>query len=379
MTSRRSLLQAIALAPLLGACAAGNSTVRRGFLRNYTPSGAPLRRVRVSTTRVIRTIAGLRPFRQSGFVVKAQQMNDKIVIHNYGHGGGGITLSWGTSHLAMELAMQTQFKRCAVIGAGAVGLATARLMQDRGWDVTIYSKALPPNTTSNIAGGQWSPTSVYDEEYLTPEFEAQFEQAMRHAFRYYQNLVGPRYGVRWISNYSITSQAPSSDSINDKYPDMYPQLMTLSRGQHPFDADYVRHYSTMLVEPAVYLPAMLQDYYGAGGNIVIREFMDRGDVLTLTEPVIINCSGLGSRTLFEDAEMIPIKGQLTFLLPQSEVNYMIIGNDSLYMFPRSDGILLGGTFERNQWSLEPDPVETSRIIDGHRAFFEAMDDPWAPL
>ncbi|MCH7672590.1 MAG: FAD-binding oxidoreductase, partial [Proteobacteria bacterium] len=253
------------------------------------------------------------------------------------------------------------------------------LMQDRGWDVTIYSKALPPNTTSNIAGGQWSPTSVYDEEYLTPEFEAQFEQAMRHAFRYYQNLVGPRYGVRWISNYSITRQAPSGDSINDKYPDMYPQLMTLSRDQHPFDADYVRHYNTMLVEPAVYLPAMLQDYYGAGGNIVIREFMDRGDVLTLAEPVIINCSGLGSRTLFEDAELIPIKGQLTFLLPQSEINYMIIGNDGLYMFPRSDGILLGGTFERNQWSLEPDPVETSRIIDGHRAFFAAMDDPWASL
>jgi glycine/D-amino acid oxidase-like deaminating enzyme len=133
----------------------------------------------------------------------------------------------------------------------------------------------------------------------------------------------------------------------------------------------------MLVEPAVYLPAMLQDYYGAGGNIVIREFMDRGDVLTLDEPVIINCSGLGSRTLFEDAELIPIKGQLTFLLPQTEINYMIIGNGGLYMFPRSDGILLGGTFERNQWSLEPDPVATRRIIDGHRAFFEAMDDPWA--
>lgn len=377
MTSRRSLLQAIALAPLFSACATTDSISRRSSPRNYTPSGTPLRRVRVSATRIIRTIAGLRPFRQSGFVVKAQQMNDKIVIHNYGHGGGGITLSWGTSHLAMELALQTQFKRCAVIGSGAVGLATARLMQDRGWDVTIYSKALPPNTTSNIAGGQWSPTSVYDEEYLTPAFEVQFEQAMRHAFRYYQNLVGPRYGVHWISNYAIGRQAPSGDSINDKYPDMYPQLMSLSRDQHPFDADYVRHFNTMLVEPAVYLPAMLQDYYGAGGNIVIREFMDRGDVLTLDEPVIINCSGLGSRTLFEDAELIPIKGQLTFLLPQTEINYMIIGNGGLYMFPRSDGILLGGTFERNQWSLEPDPVATRRIIDGHRAFFEAMDDPWA--
>jgi len=373
MTSRRLLLQAIALTPLIGACTSSISSRPR----NFTPSGLPMRRVNVSEQRVIRSIAGLRPFRPSGFVVKAQQMNDKIVIHNYGHGGGGITLSWGTSHLAMELALQTQYRRCAVIGSGVVGLSTARLMQDRGWDVRIYSKALPPNTTSNIAGGQWSPTSVYDEEFLTPAFKAQFEQAMRHAHRYYQNMVGPRYGVRWISNYSISSSPPAGDAVQDEYPDMFPQLMDLSRDQHPFDADYVRHYSTMLIEPAIYLPAMLQDYYGAGGEITIREFMDRNDVLSVTEPVIINCTGLGSGDLFEDKELMPIKGQLSFLLPQAEIDYITLGNEGLYMFPRSDGILLGGTFQRNEWSLTPDPVETRRIIDGHKAFFDAMDDPWA--
>jgi hypothetical protein len=38
---------------------------------------------------------------------------------------------------------------------------------------------------------------------------------------------------------------------------------------------------------------------------------------------------------------------------------------------------LGGTFEYDQWVAEPDPLETRRILDGHRAFFAAMDDPWA--
>lgn len=373
MTSRRSLIQAIAMLPLAGSCAI--PVVSNA--RNYTPSGLPLRRVRVSDQRIIRTIAGLRPFRPAGFVVKAESLGDKVVVHNYGHGGGGITLSWGTSHLAMELALQTPHTRCAILGCGAVGLASARLMQDHGWDVTIYARDLPPNTTSNIAGGQWSPTSVYDEEYLTPAFEAQFESAMRHAYRYFQNLVGPKYGVRWISNYTISNSPPSGETFTDKYADMYPQLMNLSPGEHPFDAQHVRHYNTMLIEPAVYLPAMMQDYYGAGGDIVIREFMDTSDVLSLEEPVIINCTGLGSRTLFNDNELIPIKGQLTFLLPQSEVNYIIIGNDGRYMFPRSDGILLGGTFERNEWSLTPDPVATRRIVDGHRDFFAAMDDPWS--
>ncbi len=374
MPSRRALLQTVATLPLLARC---STLPAAGTGANYTPSGLPLRRVNVSDARVIRTIAGLRPFRPSGFVVKAESRGDKLVVHNYGHGGGGITLSWGTSHLAMELALQTHHKRCAVLGCGAVGLATARLMQDRGWDVTIYAKDLPPNTTSNVAGGQWSPTSVYDDDSLTPTFKAQFEAAMRHAYRYYQNLVGPRYGVRWISNYTIQPEAPDGQAFTDEYVAMYPQHRDLTPGEHPFAARYVRHYSTMLIEPAVYLPAMMEDFYTAGGSIQVREFHHENELQTLPEPVIFNCTGLGARALFADRELIPIKGQLSFVLPQDEVNYIILGNGGLYMFPRSDGILLGGTFERNEWSLTPDPVATRRIIDGHRNFFNAMQDPWA--
>lgn len=370
---RRAFLQSLALLPLVSGC----SNLAITNAANFTPSGLPLRRVIVSDDRVIRTVAGLRPFRSKGFVVKAEQFDDKLVVHNYGHGGGGITLSWGTAHLAMELALQTQHRRCAVIGCGAVGLATARLMQDRGWNVTIYAKDLPPNTTSNIAGGQWSPTSVYDDEFVTPEFSQQFEAAMRLAYRYYQNLVSPRYGVRWISNYTVGSEPAPPDNFNDRHASMYPQLQNLPRDRHPFAADYVRHYDTMLIEPAIYLPAMMQDFYGAGGRIEVVDFVNRAHVLRLPEPVIMNCSGLGARDLFEDEELFPIKGQLSFVLPQEEVDYMILGNNGLYMFPRHDGILLGGTFQRNEWSLDPDPVETRRILDGHAAFFNAMDDPWA--
>ncbi len=373
MTTRRQFLQTSALIPLLTAC----GVTANGGAANYSPSGVPLRRVQVSEERVIRTIAGLRPFRRSGFKVGAEPFGDKLVIHNYGHGGGGITLSPGTSYLAAELASQTDYKRCAVIGAGAVGLATARLMQSRGWDVQIYTRDLPPNTTSNVAGGQWSPTSVYDEPYLTPEFEAQFDAAQRFAYRYYQDLVGPKYGVSWISNYQTHTSYPDPDSIRNSYADLYPQLEVQGPGEHPFPVPYVRHFDSMLIEPAIYLPQMLEDFYTAGGRVTISNFQDRDHLLTVAEPVIFNCTGLGARTLFDDEELIPIKGQLTFLLPQREVNYMIIGNGGLYMFPRQDGILLGGTFERNNWSTEPDPEATTRIINGHRDFFNAMDDPWA--
>src|SRR4029079_10969735 len=152
---------------------------------------------RVSADRVIRTVVGLRPFRPSGFVVRAEKLDAHTLIHNYGHGGGGMTMSWGTAHLATELALAGGQTRAAVLGCGGVGLATARLLQRRGFAVTIYAKDLPPNTTSNIAGAQWSPAESYDSDHVTPEFREQFVRAARLSHREYQLLAGDYYGVPW--------------------------------------------------------------------------------------------------------------------------------------------------------------------------------------
>src|SRR5205823_6414258 len=108
----------------------------------------PLPPVLVDQSRVIRTMAGLRPYRRPGFVVRAEALGDKRLVHNYGHGGGGITLSWGSSKLATELGLQGHSEPVAVLGSGVVGLSTARLAQEAGFPVTIYAVALPPDTTS---------------------------------------------------------------------------------------------------------------------------------------------------------------------------------------------------------------------------------------
>ena len=96
----------------------------------------------ISWDRIIRTSVGLRPYRPSGWRVEVERYGEKIVIHNYGHGGAGVSMSWGTAHLAMEEAHRTGHRRFAVAGCGAVGLATARLLQRQGFEVTIYAKDL---------------------------------------------------------------------------------------------------------------------------------------------------------------------------------------------------------------------------------------------
>src|SRR5437762_5725698 len=96
--------------------------------------------VDVSPGRVIRTVAGLRPYRPSGFVVRAESLGDKLLVHNYGHGGGGMTLSWGTARLSADLVSESgRTGAAAVIGCGVVGLTTSRTLQRRGFDVTIYA------------------------------------------------------------------------------------------------------------------------------------------------------------------------------------------------------------------------------------------------
>lgn len=334
------------------------------------PRLRPLAPVHVSADARIRQVVGHRPYRPSGFVLRAESIGDKLVVHNYGHGGGGISLSWGTSQLALELARESPQRRAAVIGCGAVGLSSARLLQDAGFEVTVYARDLPPHTTSNVAGGLWDPFSVSAPGRTTAAYEAQFERATRFAYRRYQDLVGARYGVRWIELLFVGDEplAPEGVVFELLRPTHY------GPGQHPFPARHVSSVASMLIEPTSYLPALMSDVREAGGRIVVREFSDRKSLASLMEPVIVNCSGLGARDLLGDEELQPAKGQLEILRPQAEVDYVTLGPGPglLYMIPRSDGVLLGGTYGLGDASVDPDLAESERILAGHAKLNAAL-------
>ena len=303
-------------------------------------------------------------------------MGEKLIVHNYGHGGGGITLSWGSSSLAVAEAGSVSERRAAVVGAGVIGLTTARLLQDRGWTVTVYAGALPPHTTSNVAGGQWSPTSVFDDARLAAAFEAQFKLAARIAHHAFGSLVGAGYGVSWREQYMLsdTPASPSETYYLRELPELFPSLAVLGPGEHPFASPHVLRFVTMLVEPGIFLRRLMTDIREAGGRFVVREFRDRADVLGLAEPVIFNCTGLGAGALFGDAEIVPVRGQLAFVPPDDRLDYLTIGGGAgvLYMFPRADGILLGGTFERGASHLTTDADTTRRIVSEHARIAAAM-------
>jgi glycine/D-amino acid oxidase-like deaminating enzyme len=253
-----------------------------------------------------------------------------------------------------------------VLGAGALGLTTARLVQEAGLPVTIYAKALPPHTTSNIAGGQIETAYLYKDELVTPEWRAQLLAAMDYSWRRWQIMVGDEYGIRWLPTYEeIPDLKPSP---LDPY---FPATKQLSQAEHPFPMDNVVRFETMYVETGHFLRQTMRDISLAGGKFEVREFPNRQAILGLAESLVFNCTGLGSRDLFGDQGLQPARGQLAILLPQPEIRYAVGGGPG-YMFPRADGIILGGSFELDQWDATPDPARIARIVGRHKRFFEGF-------
>jgi D-amino-acid oxidase len=369
---RRKFLKMVGLTTAIGA-SLGFDSRKLSNVTNPVLSklqGLSLNPVSVSSDRVIRTVVGLRPFRPTGFVLKSERLHGKTVIHNYGHGGGGVSLSWGTAKLAVDLAMQTQETSFAVLGCGVIGLSTARLLQRRGYQVTIYAKDLPPETTSNIAGAQWSPVSVYEKDKVGSEFITQFDLASKISHRMFQDFVGDKYGISWMKNFFFSSKF---DFPGGK--DLYPGFKEHHDAKVYFGFPDVIEISTMMIEPSIYLNALLEDFHFAGGKLKVKDFDSIQSVSQLPEKVIMNCTGLGAGKLFNDKEIIPVKGQLTVLLPQAEIDYayvLPVYDNLLYMFPRKDGIILGGTFEKGNESLEPDAKESERILNGHSAIAKSL-------
>ena len=391
---RRSLIKLGGLAALgfaVEGCASKTATPTLAARAPQARRVLPV--VNASWDRITRTTIGLRPHRPSGFVLRAEKLDGKTLIHNFGHGGSGMSISWGTAQMATEMALPHTERKAAVLGAGVVGLTSARELQRHGFDVTIYTATVPPDTTSNMSLAGWTPTSgLVDNDKRTPEWDAQFRQAALISYRRLNLLTGPKYGITWITNYQPTDSESGpgggggggGNQPNPRGPLMpssipNPRLL-LHPGEHPFPTRYAVERPEMRIEPSIYLDALMNDFLLWGGKVVIRKFDTPREVAALGENIIVNCTGLGSKALFNDPELMPLKGHLVILIPQSEITYATSGTGVvlppnagfLHMMPRSDGIALGGTSIRDDWSTEVNEVERKRIVDAHVDLFDRM-------
>src|SRR5207249_2991693 len=129
----------------------------------------------------------------------------------------------------------------------------------------------------------------------------QYLQSVKFSYAYFQQFAGDDYSVRWMPSYVITDE-PIGDTAmlgpKGPFPEVFPELRDLQPSEHRFPSRYVRQFTAMLIEPHPYMRALLRDFRLAGGRVGLQEFHDLGEIAILPQPVVVNCTGLGARTLF---------------------------------------------------------------------------------
>jgi len=350
---RRRLLAGAGAALLVAAV----DGCRVGGLDQRRTTSAPrlqLAPLRAAADRITQITVCTRPFRAQGPRLDVEQIGQKVIVHNYGHGGSGWSLSWGSGTIAVKKAMASSPKEIAVIGCGALGLTSAILAQRAGLAVTIYCKELVQQARSARATGSWTPDSrIALTGPAGPQFGVLWEEMARTSWKTYRDYLGlPGNPVAFADRYTLSDipfaemreQMEARDTLGfggymDRIADITPNPQLLPPGANPFAVKYARRSTSLQFNIHDYAHQLLNDFRLAGGKIEMREFRSPAEFTQLKQKVVINCTGYGARSLWKDDSIVPVRGQIAWLLPQPEVNYGLYYND-VSTVSRSDGIVV---------------------------------------
>ncbi|MBR0895071.1 FAD-dependent oxidoreductase [Bradyrhizobium tropiciagri] len=368
MLNRRTFLGS----GLASAAVAGISTRLAAEGAGFADAPA-LRPVLARADRMFRVTVCLRPFRAAGPRIEAEWVGAKYVVHNYGHGGSGWSLSWGAAQEAVPLALQLSARDIAVVGAGAIGLTTAITAQRMGATVTIYAKERFPQVRSARATGDWSPDSrIAMEADVAPDFADRWERMARATFATHQSYLGLAGNpIEWTDRYLLSDEAPDAEGrphrrqhasgegtkkfleLRDRVRTLTPRWDLQAAGTNPFPAPYAWKSASLTYNVTDLYHHLEAEFQGAGGRFVPTELHAPSDLSKIPEKVILNCTGYGARALFRDESIVPVRGQIAWLIPQPDVNYGVFYRN-LSVLGRRDGIVVQPVGENDYFGFNDD-------------------------
>jgi len=281
-------------------------------------------------------------------------------------------------------------REVAVVGCGALGLTAAITAQRAGLRVTIYARERPPYVRSARATGSWTPDSrIALTSDAAPEFAALWEEMARTSFSMYQSYLGmPGTPIEWTDRYSLSDgmrdgarMRPQSvhefARYGERIADITPRGQEIPGGMHPFPTKYVWRNTSLTFNVADYSRQLMNDFLIAGGAIETQEFHSPQEVAALPQKVVINCTGYGARQLWTDESIVPVRGQIAWLIPQEGVNYGLQYKD-LNVLARRDGIVIqpapqGEETGWNDANEEPDRAEAEEGVRRLQELYDRME------
>ena len=128
----------------------------------------------------------------------------------------------------------------------------------------------------------------------------------------------------------------------------------------PFKSGFI--VTVPVMDTCIYLDYLQRRLTNAGGSIEPARRFDKLEDIDVVFALVINCSGIGARSLVPDRDVEPHRGQIA-IVPKLDLPCAIVSDDLplMYAIPRSHDCVFGGTNELSD-NRAPDPSTTSRIV-----------------
>ncbi|MFE0170752.1 FAD-dependent oxidoreductase [Streptomyces sp. NPDC059002] len=239
-----------------------------------------------------------------------------------------------------------------VVGSGVIGLTTAVVLAERGRRVRVWAKEPAEGTTSAVAGGLWWPYRIEPDDLVGAW--------SLHTLDVYRELAhdGGRTGVRMVEGVQAQTRLDELGPWAARVPGL--------RAATPEECAGPALWARLpLIDMPTHLAWLRERLVAAGGVVQERTVGGLGEAFA-EAPVVVNCSGIGARTLVPDDDVRPVRGQLVIVEnPGVSTWYGRVdatSHEVTYLLPQPGGLILGGTSREGDWSTVPDPVEAADIV-----------------
>jgi D-amino-acid oxidase len=244
--------------------------------------------------------------------------------------------------------------RAIVVGAGVVGLTTAVCLREAGIAADVIAREEPQDTTSAVAAALWYPYRALPAARVTAWSAATYEELARLA-----GVAGS--GVRMRAGTELLA----SDAPDPWWRDAVPGLRRTAEGLR-FEAP--------VVDMSLHLPWLAGRLRALGGAF------ERHHVASLDEleaDAVVNCAGLGARELAADASLTAVRGQIVRVRAPGVQEWLLDQSDPerlVYVVPRENDVVLGGTAQEGAEDRTADPATTAAIRARCAALVPALRD-----
>ncbi|MDR3550479.1 MAG: FAD-dependent oxidoreductase [Candidatus Babeliales bacterium] len=340
----------------------------------------------ISAEHIKEKITCIRAHRERIFYVSTQLHNNKLICHNYGHGGAGWTFLFGSVtesirqfEAQLELHEQFENKPITIIGAGCYGLLTAITLARKGYTVNIVA-ADTENIPSNKAAGFFFPRH---RKCSNPQEIEVFKTTGIESYQSYLSIINGTHsfiksGPKLLPGYFGLDIDPGFAPYIEHGLIDAPKRVTIDFGNGK--TYQAMEYKTLFINSSAIMQELYRNIQELG-IIIEKKHITSFD--EIAQSIIFNCAGLGAKNLTHDKKIVPVQGHLIILKDQPDMHalqYMINmkvtmtnsdgkkRDELIYYAPKESGIL-GVTFIRGQDSLTANQHEFDRLLQRCHDYF----------